>query len=81
MVKQQVRELAYFLKIPEEIIEKPPSAGLWEGQTDEVQLGLTYKDLDNYLMTSNADEDLKKRIDTMIQKSAHKRIMPLIFRI
>lgn len=80
LVKQQVRKLASFLGIPEEIIEKPPSAGLWQGQTDEGQLGLTYKELDHYLTTCSADEVVKKRIDTMIHKSAHKRNMPPIFR-
>jgi len=80
LVKQQVRKLASFLGIPEEIIEKPPSAGLWKGQTDEGQLGLTYKELDDYLTTCSADELVKKRIDIMIHKSAHKRNMPLIFR-
>ena len=80
LVKQQVRKLASFLKVPEEIIEKPPSAGLWKGQTDEGQLGLTYKELDHYLTTCNADEVVKKRIDTMIHNSAHKRNVPLIFR-
>jgi len=81
LVKRQVIELASFLKIPEEIINKPPSAGLWDGQTDEEQLGLTYKELDHYLMTHDAGEMVKKRIDTMIQKSTHKHTMPLIFRL
>lgn len=81
LVKEQVIELASFFKIPEEIINKPPSAGLWDGQTDEEQLGLTYKELDHYLMTCDAGEAVKKRVDTMIQRSAHKRTMPLVFRI
>lgn len=81
LVKQEVLELASLLQIPEEIINKPPSAGLWEGQTDEAQLGLAYKELDHYLTTCEADEAVKRRIDTMIQKSVHKRTMPLIFRL
>jgi NAD+ synthetase len=42
LVKSQVKELARFLGIPQEIIDKPPSAGLWPGQTDEGELGLSY---------------------------------------
>lgn len=81
LVKQQVRELASFLGIPQEIIDKPPSAGLWAGQTDEGQLGLTYKELDHYLITGKAIESASRRIDGMIQKSAHKRCMPPIPRL
>ena len=48
-VKDEVRELARYLNIPGIIITKPPSAGLWEGQTDEEEMGMSYKDLDNYM--------------------------------
>ncbi|MBM3252037.1 MAG: NAD+ synthase, partial [Candidatus Omnitrophica bacterium] len=44
--KSQVRSLANSLGIPERIIAKPPSAGLWQGQTDEGEMGITYDDLD-----------------------------------
>ncbi|CAN5128582.1 NAD+ synthase [soil metagenome] len=49
LYKYQVFELAKFLKIPEQIITKSPTAGLWEGQTDEGELGFTYKDADEVL--------------------------------
>ncbi len=78
LVKSQVRDLARYLEIPREIIDKPPSAGLWEGQTDEEELGLTYKELDHYLVTGKADEKTKKKIDYMIDKSVHKRCLPYI---
>ncbi|MBI2315159.1 NAD+ synthase [Candidatus Daviesbacteria bacterium] len=46
LYKTQVKELARFLNIPEEIINQTPTAGLWEGQTDEQELGITYNKLD-----------------------------------
>src|SRR5690606_25530745 len=50
LVKRQVYDLARFLQLPERVIQRPPSAGLWEGQTDEAELGLTYVELDTYLL-------------------------------
>ncbi len=47
--KTQLRQLATHLKIPKEIIDKPPSAGLWSGQTDEDELGIQYAILDKIL--------------------------------
>lgn len=79
LVKQQVRDLAVYLGVPQEIIDKPPSAGLWRGQTDEEQMGLTYTELDHYLMTGEAQGGVKRKIDSMMQTSAHKRCMPPIF--
>jgi NAD+ synthase len=78
LVKRQVRELARFLKIPSSIIEKPPSAGLWEGQTDEDEMGLSYEALDRYILTGDAPVELKSRIEAMIAASNHKRQMPPI---
>jgi NAD+ synthase len=76
LVKRQVLDLAKYLCIPKEIIEKPPSAGLWAGQTDEGEMGLTYKELDAYLTTGRADATLKTRIETMMAKAQHKRTLP-----
>lgn len=78
LVKGQVRELARYLGIPQEIIDKPPSAGLWEGQTDEGELGVTYNELDRYLIEGVAGEALKVKIDSMISRCAHKRQLPPI---
>lgn len=47
--KGEVREMAKVLGVPKEIIEKAPSAGLWEGQTDENEMGTTYEMIDKYL--------------------------------
>ena len=76
LLKGQVRELARFLGIPKEIINKPPSAGLWEGQTDEGELGLSYDELDLYLASGEASAALKKRIESIIAASEHKRQPP-----
>ena len=76
LLKGQIRELAQFLGIPQPIINKPPSAGLWEGQTDEGELGLSYEELDRYLATGEASAELKKRIESMIVASEHKRQPP-----
>lgn len=79
LLKTQVREVARELGIPEEIIAKPPSAGLWEGQTDEGEMGITYEELDKILLaiesgdTSNCDPEALKRVRGMIAASEHKR--------
>ncbi len=78
LVKKEVRELARFLKIPTEIIEKAPSAGLWAGQTDEDEMGFTYEALDDYILTGRAPDELKKRIEGMRAASTHKSTTPPI---
>ena len=73
LYKTHVRELATYLEVPERIITKPPSAGLWEGQTDEEEIGMTYEEMDNYLMKNyTQDGRLAKRIIS----NQHKREMP-----
>lgn len=78
LVKKQVTELARYLEIPDEIINKPPSAGLWPGQTDEGEMGLTYKELDTYLTRGRAEEQVKNRIEKMMAGASHKRTLPSI---
>jgi NAD+ synthase len=79
LLKTQVRELARELGIPEEIIVKPPSAGLWEGQTDEGEMGITYEELDKVLMaiesgnTGHCDQEALARVRAMMAASQHKR--------
>ena len=76
LVKGEVRELGAHLGIPQAIIDKPPSAGLWAGQTDEQEMGLSYETLDRYLLTGEAPEEDKSRIESMIAASQHKRSLP-----
>lgn len=72
-VKGEVVELAYKLDIPEIVITKPPTAGLWENQSDEKEMGMNYEELDNYILTGNAEERIKNKVDGMYRRSAHKR--------
>jgi len=76
LVKGEVRELARFLGIPQEVIDKPPTAGLWPGQTDEAEIGLSYQQLDRYLLTGEAGRGIKDKIEAMIAASVHKRRLP-----
>ncbi len=82
LYKWQVRLLARYLGVPQPIIERPPTAGLWAGQTDEAEMGLTYDDLDRSLAAieaheiSDLDPTLLNRVQHMIATSAHKRAMP-----
>lgn len=78
LVKSEVRDLARHLQVPERIIEKPPSAGLWPDQTDEGEMGLTYEELDAYLLTSEASPAVKAKVDAMHAASEHKRALPRI---
>lgn len=76
LVKGQVRELAGFLGVPKEIIDKPPSAGLWEGQTDEEELGFSYEELDRYLLSGEAPRKFREQIESRIAANKHKRQPP-----
>lgn len=68
-----------YLGAPSSIIDKAPSAGLYEGQTDEGEMGVTYAALDTYLATGEATEADKKIIDRHHRASAHKRIPPILY--
>ena len=73
LTKQEVYTLAHYLGVPESIINKKPSAGLWEGQTDEDELGMTYAQIDNYIIQgTSGDKSIDKLIERRISMSAHK---------
>jgi len=78
LLKKDVNELARHLGIPEKIITKPPSGGLWSGQTDEGEMGITYRELDEYLATGQAKDEIRNKIDRMVKLSAHKRTTPAV---
>ncbi|MBC8587039.1 NAD(+) synthase [Paratissierella segnis] len=78
-VKSEIVELARALGIPDIIITKPPSAGLWEDQTDEEEMGFGYDVLDKYIRTGKGTSEITKKIDRMNQMSSHKREFPPIF--
>lgn len=77
LLKNQVKELAEYLGVPKKIINKPPSAGLWEGQTDEEEIGISYNQLDKYLKAGKLNNKIiEKKIQDKITQSAHKRSTP-----
>ncbi|MFX0064673.1 MAG: NAD+ synthase [Candidatus Hermodarchaeota archaeon] len=92
--KTHVIELAMYLEIPEGIINKPPSAGLWKDQTDEEEIGMTYELLDKILFLleqfrkpQEISEILKipleqvYKVKTLIYQSEHKRRGPIILKL
>ena len=88
LYKQEVRKLAKILSIPKRVIAKPPSAGLWVGQTDEGEIGLTYDIIDEILYRIDYDIDFNGLIDKNIQKvrdlmssARHKLKMPPMFNV
>ncbi|GFN35941.1 NAD(+) synthase [Tepidimicrobium xylanilyticum] len=78
-VKGEIYQMAEFLNIPREIIEKPPSAGLWENQKDEDEMGFGYDVLDNYILNKTGPTEIVRKIERMSQNSQHKRKYPPIF--
>ena len=78
LLKREIYELAEYLDIPIEIIKKPPSAGLWSGQTDEDEIGLSYTVIDRFIATGQADTAAANKINLMKSLSAHKRAIPPI---
>jgi NAD+ synthase len=78
LLKREVRQWAVSLGVPQSIIEKAPSAGLWIGQTDEAEMGVTYNEIDRYLsgeIISDVDQAI---IDRLHNRSHHKRQLPAI---
>lgn len=69
----EIYEFLHYLKAPECIINKAPSAALFDGQTDEAEMGVTYAELDCYLFGGNIPEDKKQIIEQMHKASEHKR--------
>ncbi len=94
LYKTQVRELAAYLEVPAKIREKAPTAGLWPGQTDEGDLGLTYDEIDRILfelvdrrrppaevVKSGFPAKSVNRIVALIERSEFKRKMPPIAKL
>jgi NAD+ synthase len=78
LTKGEVRDLARELGVPARILEKPPSAGLWPGQTDEGEMGLTYAHLDAFLRGGEVPPEVRARIEALREASAHKRALPKV---
>lgn len=84
LLKSEIRSLAKLVDIPDHIIEKAPSAGLWAGQTDEGEMGITYAELEDFLIGYQKGEHLKgekkEKIKNMMEKAKHKLSLPEIFK-
>ena len=78
LLKTDVRALAAELGVPESIIEKAPTAGLWTDQTDEDEMGFTYEQLDRYILSGEAKPDIARRIERLNRSSMHKKTPPPI---
>ncbi len=76
LTKGEVREMAEYLGVPDEVIHKQPSAGLWEGQTDENEMGTSYDMIDRHLKGEEIPEEDRNIIEAMHKRSAHKRQLP-----
>ena len=74
LVKKEVIEGCKIYGLSKELAERTPSAGLFEGQTDEKEMGVTYQDLDNYLLGKKIDEKVIERIEYLHKISEHKRV-------
>ncbi len=90
LYKTQVRQLARALNIPQPILDKPPSADLWQGQTDEAELGFTYAQVDPLLfllvdkryspqecVQAGFEETFVKKVVERVRRNQFKRMMPI----
>ena len=73
----EIYEFLRFLGVPDFIITKAPSAGLFDGQTDESDMGITYDSIDRFLLQGETDEHNKAILEKFHKSSEHKRRMPL----
>jgi NAD+ synthase len=94
LYKTQIRQLSRAMGVPQTIIDKPPSADLWTGQTDEGELGFTYEDVDKLLyllvdqryspedcIAAGFQEEFVRSVVTRIRRYQFKRVMPPIAKI
>ena len=68
-----------YLGAPSSIVDKAPSAGLYQGQTDEEELGIKYADVDAYLRGESVPDEVREKIEKSKRTSAHKLRMPMKF--
>ncbi len=76
----EIYEFLEFLKAPENIIQKAPSAGLFEGQTDEAEMGVKYSQIDEYILHGTGDEQAIRKITAVHGRTEHKRGLPLVYK-
>ncbi|RKQ63705.1 NAD+ synthase [Thermovibrio guaymasensis] len=94
LYKTQVWDMASFIGVPDRIVKKKPSADLWPGQTDEGEIGITYKTLDKILVGyvdlrlrredligAGFEPQVVDRVLSMVKRSQYKRKLPIICKI
>jgi NAD+ synthase len=94
LYKTQVRQLARAMNIPQSVIDKPPSGDLWEGQTDEAELGFTYHEADKLLyllvdlrytvedcIAAGFKKEFVVHVIERVRRNQYKRMMPLIAKL
>lgn len=79
--KTEVFQMAKMLNIPQKIITKKPTAGLWNDQTDEKEMGFSYGQLDKFLQGESINNIIDSKIKKLIKNSEHKRRLPPIIKI
>ena len=79
LTASEVFEMLKFLGCPEKIIAKAPSAALFEGQTDEEDMGIKYSDLDRYIRTGEGSDETKTKVERTKAFTSHKKKMGRIF--
>ena len=71
--KRQVRQLAAELGVPDSVLHKAPTAGLWEGQTDEEELGISYEHNSDFLEGKEVPAEVREKLEQHYLKTEHKR--------
>ncbi|MDA8228060.1 MAG: NAD(+) synthase [Desulfitobacterium hafniense] len=76
LTKTEVRVWAKALGLPDQIVNRVPTAGLWPGQTDEGEMGITYDMIDRFLLGEEVPAEVQEKVEELHRVSEHKRNMP-----
>ena len=79
MKVEEIYDMLAYLNAPKAIMNKPPSAALFEGQTDEKDMGVTYKEIDAYLRGEKISEESRRIIENYHNSTQHKRMQPPVY--
>ena len=75
LLVEDVYGMLEYLNCPKEIIQKQPSAGLYEGQTDEKEMGVSYSEIDKFIKTG--ESEFAEKIKSAHARTEHKRVQPM----
>jgi NAD+ synthetase len=81
LTKTEVRAWARMLGLPMRIATRVPTAGLWPDQTDESEMGITYDQIDRYLLGEEVSPEIRDRVEALHRQSEHKRHLPPSFEL